>query len=270
MTDVPKLLFGFIFVIFISMKTDTQLKYSNNIFLLPFIYVFLIWFVYWIEIKFGFNFNKFGILPRELNGLIGILTGPFIHGDTSHLFNNSVPLFVLASCLYYFYNKVALKVLVFGGLLTGFLTWAIARESYHIGASGIVYLLFSFVFFSGIIKKHYRLVAVSLITIFLYGSMIWYVLPIKDGMSWEGHLSGFITGFLLSILYRKSGIVKEKHIFSKTTFDEMFDEQGNYVPPIIEEVEEVSELENKEIEDKNEVDKTNAPKILKINYIISK
>ncbi len=270
MTDVPKFLFGFIFVIFINMKTATQLKYSKNIFVIPFIFVISIWFIYWVEIKFGFNFNKFGVLPRELSGLKGILASPFIHSDTSHLFNNSVPLFVLASCLFYFYDKVALKVLIFGGLFTGFLTWIIARESYHIGASGIVYLLFSFVFFSGIIKKHYRLVAVSLITIFLYGSMIWYVLPIKDGMSWEGHLSGFITGFLLSILYRKSGIVKEKHIFSKTAFDEMFDEQGNYVPPIIEEEEEGSHQENKEMESENKADKIDAPKVLKINYIISK
>lgn len=263
MTDVLKFLFGFIFVTFICMKTDNKLKYSNNIFIIPFFLVFSIWFIYWIEIRFGFNFNKFGILPREFEGLKGVFSSPFVHSDTSHLFNNSIPLFVLTSCLFYFYEKVALKVLVFGGLFTGILTWIIARESYHIGASGIVYLLFSFVFFSGIIKKHYRLVAVSLIIIFLYGSMIWYVLPIKEGMSWEGHLSGLITGFLLSIFYRKIGIVKEKHIFSKTAFDEMFDEQGNYVPPIIEEEE--NQQEDQEIESKD-----TASKVLKINYIITK
>ena len=97
-----------------------------------------------------------------------------------------------------FYKDIAYKILLFGGFLTGFLTWCIARESYHIGASGIVYLLFSFVFFSGIIRKHFRLVAISLIIIFLYGSMIWYVLPIKEGMSWEGHLSGFFSWINIS------------------------------------------------------------------------
>ncbi|MBE7629004.1 rhomboid family intramembrane serine protease [Tenacibaculum piscium] len=235
------------------MKTATQLKYSNRIFLLPFIFVFSIWIIYWIEITFGFNFNKFGILPRELSGLKGILMSPFIHGDTGHLFNNSVPLFVLSASLFYFYREVALKILIFGGLFTGFLTWSIARESYHIGASGVVYLLFSFVFFSGIIKKQYRLVAVSLIMIFLYGSMIWYVLPIKDGISWEGHLSGFITGILLAIFYRKKGVIKEKFVFSKTAFDELFDENGNYVPPVIQEEiisEEDTEKEKEEKEDK--------------------
>ncbi|WP_317170576.1 rhomboid family intramembrane serine protease [Tenacibaculum finnmarkense] len=276
MTDVPKFLVGFVFDISIPMKTATELKYSNRIFLIPFIFVISIWFIYWIEITFGFNFNKFGILPREITGLKGILTSPFIHGDTGHLFNNSVPLFVLCASLFYFYRSVALKILIFGGLFTGFLTWVIARESYHIGASGIVYLLFSFVFFSGIIKKQYRLVAVSLIMIFLYGSMIWYVLPIKDGVSWEGHLSGFITGILLAIFYRKKGVIKEKFVFSKTAFDELFDEQGNYVPPVIEEEEEEEEeeqgsgQENKEIQDKNKVAKIDVRNVLKINYIISK
>ncbi len=74
-----------------------------------------------------------------------------------------------------------------------------------------MYLLFSFVFFSGIIRKHFRLVALSLIIIFLYGSMIWYVLPIKEGMSWEGHLSGLLTGFLFAFMFRKKGIVKKEH-----------------------------------------------------------
>ncbi len=247
MTDVHELLFGFIFVIFMLMKTDNHLKFSNNIFLFPITFVFLIWFIYWVEITFALNFNKFGVFPRKITGLIGVLCSPFVHSDARHLFNNSVPLFVLSLSLFYFYKKVALKVLVYGGLFTGLLTWGIARDSYHIGASGIVYLLFSFVFFSGMVKKHFRLVAVSLITIFLYGSMIWYVLPIKDGMSWEGHLSGLIIGIIFSVFYRRKGIIKEKHVFSKTDFDEMFDDNGNYAPPVILEKDELPELNYKYI-----------------------
>ncbi|AZJ36575.1 rhomboid family intramembrane serine protease [Tenacibaculum singaporense] len=225
------------------MNTDEQLKFSRTVFTIPLLFVFTIWFVYWLEIKFGWNFNKFGVFPRSFSGLKGVLCSPFIHSDTNHLFNNSVPLFVLSACLFYFYKEVAVKVLIYGGIVTGLLTWIIARESYHIGASGVVYLLFSFVLFSGIIKKNYRLVAVSFITIFLYGSMVWYVLPIKEGMSWEGHLSGLVTGFVLSLLYRKRGIVKEKFEFSKTEFDDMFDEDGNYAPPVFEEEMELEELE---------------------------
>jgi membrane associated rhomboid family serine protease len=247
MTELQKYYFGFIFVIFKVMNTEQQLKFSPSIFAMPFLFVLTIWFVYWVEIKFGWNFNKFGVFPRNFSGLKGVICSPFIHSDTNHLFNNSVPLFVLSACLFYFYRQVAIKVLVFGGIITGLLTWVIARESYHIGASGIVYLLFSFVLFSGIIKKNYRLVAVSFITIFLYGSMVWYVLPIKEGMSWEGHLSGLITGIVLALLYRKRGIVKEKFEFTKTEFDSMFDEKGNYVPPVIEEDVELEEIKYKYI-----------------------
>ena len=217
------------------MNEENQLKISKSIFLIPTLYVFGIWFIYWVEITFGFNFNKFGVYPRTLEGFRGVFLTHFIHSNTSHLFSNSIPLFVLLSSLFYFYKDVAYKVLLFGGFFTGFITWVIARDSYHIGASGIVYLLFSFVFFSGIIRKHFRLVALSLIIIFLYGSMIWYVLPIKEGMSWEGHLSGFITGLIFAIIYRNKGLVKKQHEFNQTEFDLLFDEDGNFSPPKVEE-----------------------------------
>jgi len=177
------------------------------------------------------------VFPRNLIGFRGVFLTHFIHSDTKHLFNNSIPLFVLLSSLFYFYKDVAYKVLLLGGFFVGLLTWLIARDSYHIGASGIVYLLFSFVFFSGMIRKHYRLVALSLIIIFLYGSMIWYVLPIKDGMSWEGHLSGFLIGLLFAIVYRKKGMIREEYQFSETEFDLLFDEDGNFNPPQEEEKE---------------------------------
>ena len=247
------------------MKKDNQLEYSTNVFMIPFLMVFGIWFVYYLELRFGWNFNKLGVYPRTLSGLKGIFFSPFIHSTTKHLFNNSIPLFVLTASLLYFYKRVAFKVLLYGTFITELLTWIIGRESYHIGASGLVYALFSFIFFSGVIKKHFRLIAVSLIVIFLYGSMIWYVLPIKVGMSWEGHLSGFVVGLGLAILYRKQGIVKEKFEFSKTEFDTMFDENGNYVPPVVEE----EVLEETVTKDIAETVNTTVPKI-KIVYEIKK
>ena len=135
-----------------------------------------------------------------------------------------------------------IKVLFFGGLLSGLLTWVIAREAFHIGASGIVYLLFSFVFFSGIIKKQFQLVAVSLIVIFLYGSMVWYVFPIKEGISWEGHLSGFVVGVIFAYIFKQKGIVKEEYEFKQTDFDLLFDDHGNFNPP----KEESQEIEEEE------------------------
>ena len=213
---------------------EQEIKYSRNVFLIPALFVFVIWFVYWIEIHFGFNFNKFGVYPRNLSGFKGVFFTHFIHSDTSHLFNNSIPLFVLTMSLFYFYKDIAWKILLFGAFLTGLSTWVIARESFHIGASGVIYLLFSFILFSGIIRKHFRLVALSLIIIFLYGSMVWYILPIKEGMSWEGHLSGFLVGLLFSFIYRNKGLTQQEFQFSKTEFDLLFDEEGNFNPPIIE------------------------------------
>ncbi|CAM1372305.1 rhomboid family intramembrane serine protease [Tenacibaculum xiamenense] len=225
------------------MSEKYELKFSDSMIVIPFVMVFVIWFIYWIEIKFGLNFNKYGVYPRSFVGLRGVFFSPFIHSGTSHLFNNSIPLFVLTSIMLYFYREAAIRTLLYGGLITGFMTWVIGRESHHIGASGIVYLLFSFVFFSGILKKHFRLVAVSLVVIFLYGSMVWYVFPIKEGISWEGHLSGFLVGLILAIFYRKKGIVKEKFVFSRNEFDDMFDDEGNYIPPVVEEEEELLDKE---------------------------
>lgn len=213
------------------MNDENQLKMSKALFWMPILGVVVLWGIYWIEIYFGLNFNKYGIYPRTFGGFKGVFLTHFIHSNVGHLFNNSIPLFVLLTSLFYFYRDLAYKVLIMGGFITGFITWIIARDSYHIGASGIVYLLFSFVFFSGLIRKHYRLVAQSLIVIFLYGGMIWYVLPIKEGMSWEGHLSGLLTGLFLSIIYRKKGIVKKEHHFPTTEFDLLFDENGNFKPP---------------------------------------
>lgn len=234
MTEIVKHNIGKLFATFIFMKQQTELKRDQTTFVVPILFLVTIWVVYIVEIFFSFNFNKFGVYPRSLAGLKGIFFTHFIHSDTNHLISNSLPLLVLLTALFYFYRRVAYQTLIFGGLLTGLITWCIARESYHIGASGLIYLLFSFQLFSGIIKKHFRLIALSFGIIFLYGSMIWYVLPVKEGMSWEGHLSGFLIGVLLAYLYRKKGIVKKKHQFTETEFDLLFDENGNFNPPKIE------------------------------------
>jgi membrane associated rhomboid family serine protease len=220
------------------MEDSRNFKFTNRVIIVPICAIVLIWMVYWVEITFNYNFNNYGILPQKIRGLKGVFFSPFIHGSTSHLFNNSVPLFVLLGFLFFFYRRVAFKVLVVGTILTGILTWTYARNSYHIGASGVIYLLFSFIFFSGILRKHYRLVALSLIVVFLYGGLIWYVFPIDDGVSWEGHLSGFLTGLMLTFLYRNKGPQKREFNYEKTEFDLMFDEDGNYNPPALEEMEE--------------------------------
>ncbi len=214
------------------METQNQFKFSPWILAVPLYFVLALWIVYWFEVRNGYNFNSYGIYPRSLSGLRGIIFSPFIHGDIKHLYHNSAPLFVLLFSLLYFYRSIAWKVFIYGTLCTGLITWIIARKSNHIGASGIIYLLFSFIFFSGIIRKNYRLVAVSLMVIFLYGSMVWYLLPVKENVSWEGHLSGFITGLVMAFIFRQVGPQKfqyewEKEDYEPDEFDTLFEERND-------------------------------------------
>ncbi len=120
--------------------------------------------------------------------------------------------------------------------MTGLLTWVIGRESYHIGASGLIYMLASFIFFKGVFQKHYRLVALSLTIVFIYGSMLWYMLPIEDGISWEGHLSGFVSGLLLALIIKVKVPTPKKYVWERDDYDENddeflkhFDEHGNFI-----------------------------------------
>ena len=188
-------------------KQKLAFQFTTGVVLYPLIGVLTLWLVFWFELKFGYNFTPYGVLPRDLKGLLGIIFSPFIHSNLSHLWHNSVPVLVLMAGLIYFYKPVAGRVLFWVAIGSGLGTWLIGREAYHIGASGVVYGLASFLFFKGIWSKHYRLTAFSLIVVFLYGSLIWGTMPIRDGMSWEGHLSGFVTGLVLAFVI-KSKIAK--------------------------------------------------------------
>jgi membrane associated rhomboid family serine protease len=174
--------------------------------IIPGIFVFLMWLVKIIEVLFDLDFSSLGIFPLSVRGLPGILFSPFIHSGFKHLFDNSIPLFFLATALFYFYSEVALKVLSWTYFLTGLLVWIAGREAWHIGASGLVYGLASFLFFSGIIRRYFRLIALSLLIVFLYGSMVWGIFPgIYKNVSWESHMLGFFSGVALSVWYRKEG-----------------------------------------------------------------
>lgn len=222
-------------------------QFSNTVIIVPMVFVLTIWTVFLIEIRLGINFNSYGVLPRKISGLKGVLFSPFIHGSAQHLFNNTVPLAVLTSSLFYFYRKIAFKVLFYGILLSGFLTWCIGRESFHIGASGVIYVLASFIFFKGIFTKYYRLVALSLMVVFVYGSLIWYIFPIEENISWEGHLAGFLTGLIFAIIFKMKLPIQKKYDWEREDFNEEedeflqhFDAQGNFIEkePEIENIEE--------------------------------
>ena len=225
-----------------SVKHHDPFIFTPGVLGYPITFVLMIWIVFWLEIRFGFDFTNWGVYPRTMEGLIGVLASPFIHSDIEHLFHNTIPLFVLSMSLFYFYRKLSWKILLFGLLATGLLTWLIGRPAFHIGASGIIYMLAGFLFFKGIFSKYYRLVALSLIVVFLYGGLLWYVAPIDPKISWEGHLSGLLTGFVFSLVYKKDIAVSPKYEWEKDTYKEEddpfmkhFDENGNFIENLPEE-----------------------------------
>lgn len=222
-------------------------KFSPSTWIIPTFMLVVIWFVFYLENSFNIDLGNHGILPRNLSGLQGVVFSPFLHGGLNHIANNSLPLFILTTALIYFYREVSLKVLVYGILLSGGITWIIGRESYHIGASGLIYVLVSFIFFKGMMTQYYRLMALSLAVVVLYGGMIWYVFPEVDKtISWEGHLAGLITGFVFAVRFKTPDYIKdiqydwEKPDFNpqEDAFMKRFDENGNFVnPPKPEEIE---------------------------------
>ncbi len=219
---------------------ESVFQFYNGVVVYPLLFVLFIWIIFWIEITFGLNFTVFGVRPRSGEGLKGILCSPFIHSGLKHLWSNTPPLFVLTAALFYFYRNISWRVLLMIVVLSGFGTWLIGRPSYHIGMSGVIYGLVAFLFFKGIYAKHYRLIALSLVVVFLYGSIIWGTLPTKEGVSWEGHLSGFIAGAVLGFRFRENVPKPEKFNWELPDYDpkedafmRQFDKNGNFfeIPP---------------------------------------
>ncbi|MGY6562631.1 MAG: rhomboid family intramembrane serine protease [Luteibaculaceae bacterium] len=162
-----------------------------------------IWLVFLFEFSMDTKLNFLGIWPQRFLSLPTFFSYWAIHGDIHHLLNNSLPLLFLGWGLFYFYPKVAFKVLIFITLFPALLIWLSARPGYHIGASVIIYGLASYLFFAGVYAKNIRNAAFSLLIVFLYGGLIWGVLPVEAGISWEGHLYGGIAGLIMVWHYRK-------------------------------------------------------------------
>lgn len=175
----------------------------------PFLFLVIIALVELISNLFNINFVQLGIYPRETFGLIGVFTSPLIHSNLNHLYSNAIPLLVLGTALFYFYPKSSKKITLIIYIFTNILVWIFARESYHIGASGIVYGLFSVLFFSGIFRKDRRAITLSVLTIFLYGGIAYGIFPTKEGISWESHLFGFLIGIFTAYFFRKKDSYKQ-------------------------------------------------------------
>ena len=185
--------------------------------IVPLLIVTTMWVVKIVEVSLGVNLGRWGVTPHTAQGLLGILTLPFLHGNWEHLLSNTVPVLVLGTALYYCYPTLANRVLLVIYLASGLVTWCIGNpDSTHIGASALVYGLNLFLISSGFIRGNRMLIVISLIMVFLYGSFIWGMIPslaIPQNISWEGHLSGAIIGVLLAFFLRKEGPQKEIYLW---------------------------------------------------------
>ena len=194
-----------------------------------------LWIIKIYEWFFSLDLHAFALKPRTLSGLPGIVTEPLLHGDWGHLFSNSVPLFLLLMATLYFYRGIGLRVLGYIWLFTGIGVWLFARDNYHIGASGIVYGLATFLAISGILRHDSRLMSISLLIIFLYGGMIWGVLPLFHHVSWESHLMGSLAGVFCAYRYRHQGPAIRRYFEDEDeqaiSQDEFLDEPMGPIPP---------------------------------------
>lgn len=202
-------------------KNLKSLKFSAII-------LIIIWSVKIFEIVFDYDFTEYGVLPRKFNGLIGILFSPLIHSDVNHLLSNSLPVIILCLLIFNFYSQIAKKILIYLYFISGLWLWCIGRDSFHIGASGLIYAMASFLFFSGILRKNSQLSAVALLVIFIYGGLFWGLFPIHKNVSWEGHLTGFIAGILVSFIFRKDGPKRKKYNWEIEEDLEINDNEPNH------------------------------------------
>jgi membrane associated rhomboid family serine protease len=194
-------------------------------------FVVIFWIVRILESLFGFELYQWGILPRHIHGLWGILFSPFIHADFNHLISNTIPFFILLFALIYFYRRLSYGIFFLIYFLSGLCVWLGGRESWHIGASGIVYGLAAFHFVSGVIRNDLRLLIISAVVVFLYGGMVWGILPLKPEVSWESHLWGAASGVLLAIYFRRYALRRRKFEWEEEPEEETENNTTQETPP---------------------------------------
>jgi membrane associated rhomboid family serine protease len=198
----------------------------------PILFLLVVWSVFAYEYFNRISFSNYGVLPRHFSGLKGVILSVFIHGDLEHIASNSLPILILGMLLFFFYKRIAIPVFVWIWLVSGLWLWIGGRNSsqhpvYHIGASTLIYGLATFLFFSGVFRKHLRLMVVSALVLFLYGSIMWGIFPFKEEISWEGHLFGSIAGLLVAFNYRKEGPQPKKYDWEDESDDDENNEEGN-------------------------------------------
>jgi len=183
---------------------ESEKKYKNSLFFsiaIPAFFMAFAWIIFIYEKSGNTSLSEYGLLPRNLKHWYGIFTMPFLHGDFSHIFNNTLSFIILGTLLFYFYPKHSGYIFLFSYIICGILTWFIGRNNYHIGASAMIYAFAAYIITSGMKNRNKKLLIIALIVIFVNGGMVWGILPQNTGISWEGHLSGAICGVGLAFVF---------------------------------------------------------------------
>ena len=165
-------------------------------------FVALMWIIEIVDsFLLGGRLNAYGVRPRSMVGLRGILFMPFLHANFAHLAANTLPFITFGWLImlretsdFFLVSAVTMLVSGVGVWLTG------SPYSVHIGASGLIFGYFGFLLLRGFFERSLMSIALSLFVGFLYGGLIWGVLPSQPGVSWQGHLFGFIGGVLAAQL----------------------------------------------------------------------
>ena len=186
--------------------------------------VIIVWLIKGVELFFELHFNQFGIAPQQLMGLLGILVAPLIHGSFEHLLSNTLAMFILTTALFYEYPKSAKLTLLLIYFGSGLGVWLFAREAYHFGASGLTHGMMFFLFIIGILRRDKPAMALSMIVFFLYGSMVWGILPTKEEISFETHLFGAMMGTIAAFVFRHRDPKPEEKKYSWELDDEVSEE----------------------------------------------
>jgi len=209
---------------------DEQKRILRSL-VIPGIFVFLMWLIKIFEVIFKTDLEVYGLTPLTWRGLPGILFAPLLHANFSHLSANTLPFFFLGGLLFFFYRPIAWKIFCLIWFTTGLWVWFFARgDSVHVGASGVVYGLASFLFLSGILRRDSRLLAITLLIAFLYGGLVWGIFPQlfpHQPISWESHLMGLLAGVVLAVYYRNSGPRREVYKWEDEEEGDEIEEENN-------------------------------------------
>ena len=188
-------------------------------------FVALLWLISLLNWGLDFEPELSGIRPRQWAGLPGVVFAPLVHASFAHLIANSAPLLVLGTTMLFLYPNSALRALPAVYLGTGIVVWLFGRGSVHVGASGLVYGLVSYIFVAGLLRRDRRAIAASLVVCFMYGSLAWGVLPTQSGVSWETHLAAALIGVVLAIVLRRLDVLPPKRYVWED--EQVEDDEGN-------------------------------------------